>query len=213
VTPQIVGIQFDSHLLSELSDYRSRSAVTEFENPVVLSQFCHLYVSLESIGYRLRQKDRLGLLATLWIVHQDLSAIDILDTDIEHFANPGSAPCLQFQKKPVPQALAMEDHLVDGLLRDNLSLRFPGLAEGLSHQRRIQWVGKVWLVICDDEIEKGFQLRVAVSLGGLRCVFCHDFHKMEEVFASDWSKILISEKDLEVVQQVSIANHSGWSEI
>jgi hypothetical protein len=133
-------------------------------------------------------------------MHQDLSAIDVPETDIENLADPGSASCLQFQKKPVPQALAMEDHLVDGFFGDNPSLRFLRVGEGLSHQRRIQRVGKVWLVVHNDEIEEGFELGKAVSLGGPHAIFCHDFHEMEEIFASGGSKVLVSEKDLEVVQ-------------
>ena len=44
------------------------------------------------------------------------------------------------------------------------------------------------------------EVSAAVSLGGPRNVFCHDFHEMKEIFASDWLKILVSEKNLEFVQ-------------
>jgi hypothetical protein len=97
----------------------------------------------------------------------------------------GSAPCLQFQQKPVPKALAIENHLIDDFLGKDLSLCFLGLTEGLSHQAGIQRVWKVLLIIRDDEIEEGFELGVAVSLGGFRNVFCDDFHEMKEIFASD----------------------------
>ena len=50
-----------------------------------------------------------------------------------------------------------------------------------------------WIVIHDDKIKEGFQLRVPVSFGGPGISLPDYFQKMKDVFATDWLKVFTSE--------------------
>jgi hypothetical protein len=68
-------------------------------------------------------------------------------------------------------------------------------------------------MICDDEIEEGFQLRASVPFCRFRTLLCDDFQEMEEILTPNRFQILLPEEDIEVSQQVLVANHGAWSEI
>lgn len=96
---------------------------------------------------------------------------------------------MQFQKEPIPEALTIEDRLIDDFLGDDVSLCGLRAAKGLLHQRGIQGVSEIRVIICDDEIEEGFELSVSVVFGGLCVVLCDDFEEMKEIFGGYRSEV------------------------
>ena len=107
----------------------------------------------------------------------------IFHPNLENFPDTCSTCALWLQYHPVPQALTIEDHLVDNRCGDNFPLFGLRKRKHLLHERAIQGVFEIRQIIGDDEIEEGFQLGISVPFGGLGAIFCDYFEKMVGILA------------------------------
>jgi hypothetical protein len=69
--------------------------------------------------------------------------------------------------------------------------------KGLPHQGGIHGVSEIRLIVHDDEIKVGLQLRVSVPLDALGVIPCDYLKEMEDIFAADRLEVSVSKELLE----------------
>jgi hypothetical protein len=115
----------------------------------------------------LRDKDNLGLLATLGISQGQFPVINIPGRELEHLVDSHPAAGHQSQQQAVSRFHSPEDDLIDDLLFENRPMGDLGRSEQLPEHRGAAGVFKIGIDSISNQVEEGRECSVARPLGRL----------------------------------------------
>jgi len=89
------------------------------------------------------------------LLNDQFAILEIPQSELQHFSDPHTASCHQFQYEPITGFGGSENDIVHSLLFDDFPFRSHALPVKLADHRRVAWIYKVEIQIVADEIEEG----------------------------------------------------------
>jgi hypothetical protein len=193
--PEIMWPEFDPCDSSCFLHDDPCSRVGDRKDPLFRLKRSLLDVCPQTLHHLSRDEDELRVLAALWTLDCQPLVADIFRSELEDFTDPHAASGHQFQDKPVSN-LRPEDDLIDCLLFDNVPMDGFSWPVDFSQHRGITGVLNGGIKVRLDEIEEGFEVRVAAMLGLLLATLGDLVQESEDLLGCDGSEIGVCAKVL-----------------
>jgi len=92
-------------------------------------------------------------------------ALDISESEFEHFADSHTTPGHQFKNQPIPGFHGSENDLVNGFFLKDIPVSRCFRPEKFPHHRRVTGITEILINVVTDEIEKSGELGIADLFG------------------------------------------------
>jgi len=162
-----MGFELYAYQFSRLNHDVPGSGITEWENSSVRAEVLCSDIFLEAFGHLFRDIDRFRLLSAFGIIQNDFLILNVASPDFKYLTDSHAATGHQLQHQSVTLTPGSEYHLIDLVLFEDVPSMDLGLSEYFSQDAGIAGIGDVFVGGVSEEIEKGFEQRVAEFLGGL----------------------------------------------
>jgi hypothetical protein len=155
----------DAHHFSCLSDQGSGCRIGDRENAVIWPSAFIACMEAEPVGNLLGDKHDLLLFAAFRLVKDQLAALQVFHSELEHLAYPHPSAGHQFKHQAVPDFGGPEYDLIDRILLDDLPAGGQFFTVKLPEGGVVTWIDGVCGNVVAHEIEKAQKLRISDSFG------------------------------------------------
>ncbi len=193
---QIMRPQLDSGYSSCFLHDDSGGRVCDREDSILRLNRSFFDVRPQTIYHLSGDENDLSVLAALWALDGQLQVGDIFGRELQDFTDPHSASGHQFQNEPVSHLRRSEDNLIHRLLFDNVPVDGFARSIDLPQHRSVAGVLNAEIQVGLDEVEKGFEVRVAAVLCLLLPAFGDLVEEGEDLFGCDGRQVAATAKML-----------------
>ncbi len=119
--------------------------------------------------------------ATIWFLQNQLATLKILQSDLQHLADPHASPGHQFQRERIAGFRGPENDFVHGLFLYDFPFRDDPFAILFADHWRVAGIMQTMIQIVTNEIKEGTNVGIADTLGVGLVTFGESIQKSQDI--------------------------------